>query len=266
MRGRGGARQSPFDRLLQAGVAQLAEQLICNQQVAGSSPIASSSSGEASIGNAKANVEIDWHEDQRATRRSDPSQSGRTGGTKVTANRISDIHIHSAGAFGTRVERAGSRSAARWGCPCARNSRSKGFDELERYRSGQTGQTVNLLAMPSEVRILPSPPRRAPRLGTRLETRPGIRTGIRPGIRTGVRTGSFESLRGRGAPGRADFLRELESSRARRSMNAAGLKTVSGGSARAGIAQLARARAFQARGRGFESRFPLHAPECTGPM
>ena len=35
---------------------------------------------------------------------------------------------------------------------------------------------------------------------------------------------------------------------------------------RAGIAQLARARAFQARGRGFESRFPLHAPEREGPM
>ncbi len=32
--------------------------------------------------------------------------------------------------------------------------------------------------------------------------------------------------------------------------------------ARAGIAQLARARAFQARGRGFESRFPLHALAC----
>ena len=32
------------------------------------------------------------------------------------------------------------------------------LDELERYRSGQTGQTVNLLAQPSEVRILPSPP------------------------------------------------------------------------------------------------------------
>jgi hypothetical protein len=29
----------------------------------------------------------------------------------------------------------------------------------------------------------------------------------------------------------------------------------------AGIAQLARARAFQARGRGFESRFPLQAPD-----
>jgi hypothetical protein len=35
------------------------------------------------------------------------------------------------------------------------------FEELERYRSGQTGQTVNLLAQPSEVRILPSPPRRS---------------------------------------------------------------------------------------------------------
>jgi hypothetical protein len=30
--------------------------------------------------------------------------------------------------------------------------------ESERFPSGQRGQTVNLLAMPSEVRILPSPP------------------------------------------------------------------------------------------------------------
>ncbi len=29
---------------------------------------------------------------------------------------------------------------------------------MERFQSGQMGQTVNLLAMPSEVRILPSPP------------------------------------------------------------------------------------------------------------
>ena len=35
-------------------------------------------------------------------------------------------------------------------------------------------------------------------------------------------------------------------------------------SERAGIAQLARARAFQARGRGFESRFPLQvSPEAS---
>ena len=29
---------------------------------------------------------------------------------------------------------------------------------MEGYSSGQRGQTVNLLAMPSEVRILPPPP------------------------------------------------------------------------------------------------------------
>ena len=31
----------------------------------------------------------------------------------------------------------------------------------------------------------------------------------------------------------------------------------------AGIAQLARASAFQAEGRGFESRFPLHRPRSS---
>ncbi len=61
-----------------------------------------------------------------------------------------------------------------------------------RFPSGQRGQTVNLLAQPSEVRILPSP-----------------------------------------------FLVTMEDC--------------------AGIAQLARASAFQAEGRGFESRFPLHS-------
>jgi hypothetical protein len=37
-------------------------------------------------------------------------------------------------------------------------NRKKGDLEWERFPSGQRGQTVNLLAMPSEVRILPSPP------------------------------------------------------------------------------------------------------------
>ncbi len=85
-----------------------------------------------------------------------------------------------------------------------------GLSELpERYRSGQTGQTVNLLAMPSEVRILPSPPFRV-----RLQAK------RRP-------------------------LREEMTS--------------------AGIAQLARAQAFQAWGRGFESRFPLHPSRTPNP-
>ncbi len=60
------------------------------------------------------------------------------------------------------------------------------YDEAERFPSGQREQTVNLPAMPSKVRILPSPP----------------------------------IIRGNSSVGRA--------------------------------------QAFQAWGRGFESRFPLH--------
>ena len=47
---------------------------------------------------------------------------------------------------------------------------------VEGYRSGQTGQTVNLLAMPSQVRILPPPPQLrawATRIGS-LPTRPAF--------------------------------------------------------------------------------------------
>ena len=33
----------------------------------------------------------------------------------------------------------------------------------------------------------------------------------------------------------------------------------------AGVAQLVRASAFQAEGRGFESRFPLHLSRCRRP-
>ena len=72
----------------------------------------------------------------------------------------------------------------------------------ERYRSGQTGQTVNLLSYDFG--------------------------GSNPPLST---TGESESA--------VDESIQREVS--------------------AGIAQLARARAFQARGRGFESRFPLQA-------
>ena len=76
------------------------------------------------------------------------------------------------------------------------------------YRSGQTGQTVNLLAKPSEVRILPPPS--------------------------------------------TDF--SVRGSRVARVGKAAG------------VAQLARASAFQAEGRGFESRLPLCGTESPVPM
>ncbi len=84
-----GARKStdfsPYDHL-SAGVAQLAEQLICNQQVAGSSPIASSRSGEQSFGKAKGNHTTDRTTGKRfATQRRDPKEVDRAGGKKITA-------------------------------------------------------------------------------------------------------------------------------------------------------------------------------------
>ena len=107
----------------------------------------------------------------------------------------------------------------------------------ERFPSGQRGQTVNLLSQTSEVRILPSPP-----------------------LISAVGTGSRNVLR-------SSLLLEdksgLQGSRAR----AVGWYDDGGSESvtlfrfyMAGIAQLARASAFQAEGRGFESRFPLQMP------
>ena len=42
------------------------------------------------------------------------------------------------------------------------------FEVPEGYSSGQRGQTVNLLAKPSEVRILPPPPLRATEVNATL--------------------------------------------------------------------------------------------------
>ncbi len=86
--------------------------------------------------------------------------------------------------------------------------------EAERYRSGQTGQTVNLL----DHSFGGSNP---PLSTTESEEQKVAQTKIRR-----IEVGAVRD----------------------------------GGCERAGIAQLARARAFQARGRGFESRFPLHSP------
>ncbi len=162
MRGRGGAHHPPFDRLL-AGVAQLAEQLICNQQVAGSSPIASSRSGAQSFGNAKTKVDRSTI-GQHGSRHNEQIETKQIGLAERKKQQSDIRHSHpKAETLGLRVGRAENRTAARMGVSLCVFGCSTSFDELERYRSGQTGQTVNLLAQPSEVRILPSPPiRRAP--------------------------------------------------------------------------------------------------------
>ena len=192
-----------------AGVAQLVEQLICNQQVTGSSPIASS---RRCAGRRDGTTQGAGRETKTTT--SWARHSGEVGPRKTTRH---DIEIGKAGKPSERCVRA---NAARGK---AALSHLRVAIPTERYRSGQTGQTVNLLAMPSEVRILPSPPRRRGRF-----RREGVRSGT-------VLPGDPVSKGGDDRHGN-------------------GL----GWSLRAGIAQLARARAFQARGRGFESRFPLH--------
>src|SRR5262245_50044674 len=62
-----------------------------------------------------------------------------------------------------------------------------------------------------------------------------------------------EWLKGADCKSAASWLRRFESSPLHQASFAG-----STGDHRAGVAQLARASAFQAEGRGFESRFPLH--------
>ncbi len=122
---------------------------------------------------------------------------------------------------------------AEWAKDSARDkARSRRRDEKqgvkrERYRSGQPGQTVNLLAYAYGGS---NPP-----LSTIHSTAcSGDNNSIRPGV-------------GRRHSGTAATAakRVEKASRTERNRSSAG------------IAQLARARAFQARGRGFEPRFPL---------
>ena len=115
------------------------------------------------------------------------------------------------------------------------------FDE-ERYRSGQPGQTVNLLAYayggsnPPLSTILQKQTRRLRSIESvtgRVSVK-NTEAEITGGPRSGI-TNQGNSLR-------ATKLRPF---------NGRDKKS------HAGIAQMARARAFQARGRGFEPRFPL---------
>ena len=120
----------------------------------------------------------------------------------------------------------------------------------ERFPSGQRGQTVNLLAMPSEVRILPSPPGQpsvdwlnhsAVILCTPSDFSKtgGMNCSIWFGHGEANKLNNNETVFGpsgvkKGFRGWLSFLWK-------------------GGSSSVG-----RASAFQAEGRGFDPRFPLH--------
>ena len=220
-----------------AGVAQLAERLICNQQVKGSSPLASSnpsrvrnaerlennpqkSAGEARTQNPPLQSapfagevsgrpkplaqRADRTEDfGRASRRLSERREAGTGSTAARTARCLSMDLCSLVGVGapylTRTHQEREIEEAQRGLPgCERRVRA------ERYRSGQTGQTVNLLA--------------------------------------NAFGGSNPPLSTTRASSDGQHCKEMAA--------AANEWT-------AGIAQLARARAFQARGRGFESRFPL---------
>jgi hypothetical protein len=131
--------------------------------------------------------------------------------------------------------------------------------ESERFPSGQRGQTVNLLAMPSEVRILPSPP--GPPAVDRLDPSIFINptlidlskvSGVNCSFVSSVEGGKFK-IKG--------TVFDLTKVRKRFNDWVSSIDNVcvlyKGGSSSVG-----RASAFQAEGRGFDPRFPLH---CVNP-
>jgi hypothetical protein len=222
-----------------AGVAQLAERLICNQQVKGSSPLASSSlwsseglrprpaggSRHAKLrGGGRRGGEIRRY----SSRPLRGEVSGRPKSLAQQADRTEDfgraVAAHRTTRGGDGIVDGTGRGACRFSfvplrASAPNNGQRTGDSKAqqaragrgcrvraERYRSGQTGQTVNLLA--------------------------NAFGGSNPPLST-TRAGEGCDERYR-----------------RRQIDA-------------GIAQLARARAFQARGRGFESRFPLQITRGT---
>jgi hypothetical protein len=176
----------------------MVEQLICNQQVGGSSPLASSSGsrGQAGVGcwhaprSKSGSVKV--KQTSSAQIQSRHSRPDRADGARGRGGPVVIHHITTSAGLGGSDRGSAEASAAD-----AKNS-------LERYRSGQTGQAVNLLAQ--------------------------AYGGSNPPLSTRLR--------------RLRTLSALDTPRTGRGFHA-------------GIAQLARAQAFQAWGRGFEPRFPL---------
>jgi hypothetical protein len=127
--------------------------------------------------------------------------------------------------------------------------------EWERFPSGQRGQTVNLLAMPSEVRILPSPPGfpvadwLSPSTFihlTQIESSAMRRANY--AVASRMRTGKFNK---NGTISRFPGKRKIFSDWVLSIHKLCFL-------CKGGSSSVGRASAFQAEGRGFDPRFPLH--------
>jgi hypothetical protein len=133
-----GGSSAPIVRVVpqQAGVAQSVERLICNQQVKGSSPLASSE-----------NRDVERRE-SRAGRGSDRVRHAIGSGRAIRGQEFQQSRGH--GAHRGDDGHPGGGAAYTFsglinGSLGTRPRASRGKD-AERYRSGQTGQTVNLLA------------------------------------------------------------------------------------------------------------------------
>ena len=209
--GLGSCPRAPLET--DASVAQLAEHLICNQAVASSSLAAGSTGPRRSPrpgrGAAPRARLVPWQSDHWMTRERSalataaapgPDAPVRTRGpaagrrpastepagdparrrARARVRTGSRVTIRTIGLC-TRGCRAGSEAERR--TPRARR-RLGGIPERSagRFPSGQRGQTVNLMAQPSQVRILLSPPPCSPRqhaLRASMLSPPAGRTGIR---------------------------------------------------------------------------------------
>ena len=149
--------------LVDASVAQLAEHLICNQAVVGSSPTAGSIGRRA----------------QGRQRDTGPGSARRPGVIDPLAR---------AGLFLTTRHLTDDTGAA-----CGLSARVAGAPELRsdrssrragRFQSGQMDQAVNLVVSPSAVRIRLSPPKHEPELAPEHERElaPARPLDARPGL------------------------------------------------------------------------------------
>ena len=146
-----------IDAAPHAGVAQSVEQLICNQQVGGSSPSTSSNVGadcaysfprkrENSFASSHLLLTpgpLRWVPTRKRGKR-----------RFVTIEFLDQIEAQRSGVDLKRSRSGGSELSALAGSEMIRSLRRR----MGVFPSGQRGQTVNLLAMPTVVRIHPPPP------------------------------------------------------------------------------------------------------------